>query len=53
MWTSTPEEGTMQGLIRKGIGGFYYVDTGDNVYASKARGLFRKKAKTPLVGDRV
>lgn len=43
----------MQGLIRKGIGGFYYVDTGDNVYASKARGLFRKKGQTPLVGDRV
>ena len=43
----------MQGLIRKGIGGFYYVETDCGIYASKARGLFRKKGQTPLVGDRV
>ena len=43
----------MQGLIRKGIGGFYYVETAQGVYASKARGLFRKRGQTPLVGDRV
>ncbi|MBQ2697583.1 MAG: ribosome small subunit-dependent GTPase A [Clostridia bacterium] len=43
----------LSGLIRKGIGGFYYVDTPQGIYASKARGLFRKKGQSPLVGDRV
>ena len=41
------------GLIIKGIGGFYYVETADGVYECKARGIFRKKKITPLVGDRV
>jgi ribosome biogenesis GTPase len=41
------------GLIIKGIGGFYYVETADGVYECKARGIFRKKHITPLVGDRV
>lgn len=41
------------GVIVKGIAGFYYVDTGDHVYQCKARGIFRKKDMTPLVGDRV
>ncbi len=41
------------GLIVKGIGGFYYVETADGVYECKARGIFRKKKITPLVGDRV
>ena len=45
--------GTKEGVIVKGIAGFYYVDTGDGVRQSKARGIFRKKGKTPLVGDRV
>lgn len=43
----------IQGKIIKGIGGFYYVDTGDNVYECKARGNFRNKKITPLVGDDV
>lgn len=43
----------IKGKIIKGIGGFYYVDTGDNVYECKARGNFRNKKITPLVGDDV
>lgn len=43
----------LEGIIIKGIGGFYYVKVNDNVYECRARGLFRKKKITPLVGDRV
>ncbi|MGN0521613.1 MAG: ribosome small subunit-dependent GTPase A [Eubacterium sp.] len=43
----------INGLIIKGIGGFYYVETADTIYECKARGAFRKKNITPLVGDRV
>lgn len=42
------------GIIIKGIGGFYYVETAEgDIYECKARGAFRKKKITPLVGDRV
>lgn len=41
----------LQGTIIKGIGGFYYVEAADEVYECKARGVFRKKHITPLVGD--
>lgn len=40
-------------IIVKGIGGFYYVETTDGLYECKARGVFRKKKITPLVGDKV
>ena len=56
MSTSISEDrrGTpLTGVICKGVGGFYYVHTEQGVYASKARGLFRKKNFTPLAGDRV
>ena len=44
----------MQGKIIKGIAGFYYVDTAESgIYECKARGLFRKEKKKPLVGDNV
>lgn len=44
----------MNGIIVKGIGGFYYVKTADNcIYECKARGIFRKEKITPAVGDRV
>lgn len=33
----------LNGLIVKGIGGFYYVETADDLYECKARGVFRKK----------
>ncbi len=41
------------GIIIKGIGGFYYVSSGDDIYECKARGIFRKDDVTPLTGDRV
>ncbi|NCC86979.1 MAG: ribosome small subunit-dependent GTPase A [Clostridia bacterium] len=39
------------GLIIKGIGGFYYVETACEVLECKARGIFRKDKITPFVGD--
>lgn len=41
----------LSGRIIKGIGGFYYIDTSECIYECKARGIFRKKKITPLVGD--
>lgn len=41
------------GIIIKGISGFYYVEVGQDLYECKARGIFRKKGLSPLVGDRV
>ena len=43
----------ISGLVLKGIGGFYYVQTEETVYECKARGLFRKQSVSPLAGDRV
>ncbi len=40
------------GTIIKGIGGFYYVKASENVYECKARGVFRKKKITPMIGDK-
>ncbi|MBR3948080.1 MAG: ribosome biogenesis GTPase RsgA, partial [Clostridia bacterium] len=39
-----------EGLILKGIGGFYYVETADGVFECKAKGKFRKEGITPLAG---
>ena len=43
----------MQGIITKGISGFYYVKTQDDMYECKALGKFRHDELTPLVGDNV
>lgn len=48
----------MRGKIVKGIAGFYYVHTGDSeksccIYECKAKGVFRKDHRKPLVGDDV
>lgn len=43
----------INGIILKGIGGFYYVEAADAVYECKARGVFRKDGMTPLAGDKV
>lgn len=43
----------IEGIITKGIGGFYYIDTKQGVYECRARGIFRKEKVTPLVGDNV
>ncbi len=41
------------GLLMKSIGGFYYVRSGAKEFECKARGSFRKKGSSPVVGDRV
>lgn len=43
----------MQGTIIKAIAGFFYVDNGENIIECRARGIFKKRKITPLVGDRV
>lgn len=44
----------MEGIIVKGIGGFYYIKSADEVvYECKARGIFRKEKVVPMIGDRV
>lgn len=43
----------MKGIIIKGIGGFYYIKTENGVFECKARGKFRNKGLTPVVGDSV
>ena len=43
----------MQGILLKGIGGFYYVETDGGIYECKARGAFRKEKISPLAGDQV
>ena len=42
-----------QGVIVKGIGGFYYVYAQEGIYECRARGRFRYNDMTPLPGDRV
>lgn len=43
----------LDGIILKGIGGFYYVKANDVVYECKAKGIFRKNRISPLAGDYV
>ena len=43
----------IDGVIVKGIGGFYYVPTEKGVAECRARGKFRKLGIKPMVGDRV
>lgn len=43
----------LEGIIVKGIGGFYYVKTEEGIIESRAKGNFRENNITPLVGDRV
>lgn len=44
---------TIKGLIIKAVGGFYYVESDNNIYECKARGSFRKQKLSPCVGDNV
>lgn len=46
-------QNTVKGIILKGIGGFYYVETVGGVCECRARGLFRRQGITPLAGDSV
>lgn len=43
----------IDGVILKGIGGFYYVKTAEGVFECKAKGKFRKEKISPLAGDKV
>lgn len=43
----------MEGIIVKGIAGFYYVKVDNEIIECKARGKFRHTELTPMVGDRV
>ena len=44
----------LEGVVIRGIAGFYYVKAEDlNEYECKARGKFRKEKISPVVGDRV
>ncbi len=44
----------MRGKIIRGVGGFYYVHAEDSaVYECRAKGIFRKENRKPLVGDDV
>jgi len=41
----------MTGTIVKAISGFYYLESDGIVYECKAKGVFKNKGITPLVGD--
>ena len=43
----------LRGKIIKGIGGFYYVHTGEGDFECRAKGIFRNRREKPLVGDEV
>ena len=48
---------SLEGIIIKGIGGFYYVESQGSIYECRARGVLRGKGAgtariTPLAGDR-
>lgn len=42
-----------QGIIVRLLGGFYYVDVDNEIIECKARGVFRKRGMSPVVGDKV
>ena len=42
-----------EGTILKALSGFYYVQCGEELITTRARGKFRYMKITPLVGDRV
>lgn len=44
---------TLNGILMKSIGGFYYVRCDGKEYECKARGSFRKSGNSPFVGDKV
>lgn len=43
----------MTGTIIKALSGFYYVECGEELFTCRARGKFRHRGQSPLVGDRV
>jgi len=45
----------LEGIIVKGVGGLYTIDTAEGTVTARPRGIFRKKeiSLSPLVGDKV
>lgn len=43
----------MEGILLKAVGGLYFVETAENTFECKARGIFRKQNISPCAGDRV
>ncbi len=43
----------MEGILLKAVGGLYCVETAENVFECRARGIFRKQNISPCAGDRV
>ena len=43
----------LNGIILKGIGGFYYVETAEGVFECKVKGRFRREKISPIAGDKV
>ncbi|MCL2873450.1 MAG: ribosome small subunit-dependent GTPase A [Defluviitaleaceae bacterium] len=41
----------LKGRIIKGVGGLYFVDTGNDIFKCNARGIFRKDKIKPAIGD--
>lgn len=41
----------MKGRIIKSLAGFYYIESQNKIYQTRARGNFRKKGESPYVGD--
>lgn len=46
-------ENILKGIIIKGVGGLYSIDTEKGIYECKARGVFRKRGIRPAIGDKV
>ena len=44
---------SLRGQLIKALSGFYYIEVDQQIYQTRARGNFRKKKLTPLVGDYV
>ena len=42
-----------KGLIIKAVGGLYTIESLDGIYECRARGIFRKKNISPMVGDNI
>lgn len=42
----------LNGIILRGIGGFYYVETPKGIIECRPRGIFRKNKVKPVAGDR-
>jgi ribosome biogenesis GTPase len=49
--TNTQQD--IDGVIIKGVGGAYFVATDEGTFTCAARGIFRNRQITPMVGDRV